>query len=388
MRRRERALIALTMALLSGSLPTVAQAEPDPRARAALPDWENPQINAINRLPMRTSFIAYESEELARQDDPARSARQLSLNGQWSFHWARNPSERATGFEKPEFDVAAWPRIAVPGNWELQGYDIPHYINQEYIFPANQPYLPDDYNPVGSYRRDFDIPKAWAGQTLTLHFGAVQSAFYVWVNGKLAGYSEDSRLPAEFDVTRLIRPGRNTIAVEVYRFADGSYLEKQDMWNMSGIFRDVAISARPAAHFADIVVGQELGDDLTTGQLRVTAPLSPAAARSRATVEVTLSDGDTVLYRETRPAIGTTATFARDLPGIVPWDAETPKLYALDVRLADRRGATIEAVRRMVGFRTVAMRNGLVTVNGKPITIWGSIGTNTIRRPATSSVAR
>ncbi|MFC4296334.1 glycoside hydrolase family 2 TIM barrel-domain containing protein [Novosphingobium tardum] len=368
-----KASLRIVMALLSTSLSSAAwaQAQSAPKPHAELPEWENPEVNAINRLPMHTSFFAFESEELARQDDPAKSTRFLSLDGEWSFLWAKNPSERARGFEKPKFDVSSWPKIAVPGNWELQGFDIPHYINQEYIFPANQPYLPDDYNPVGSYRRDIEIPSDWDGKTLTLQFGAVQSAFYVWVNGKLAGYSEDSRLPAEFDVTRLARPGHNTVAVEVYRFADGSYLEKQDMWNMSGMFGDVFLAARPPAHIADIVVGQGLGEDLTTGQLRVTTALSPAAERSHAAVELTLSDGDTVLYRETRPATRRAATFARDLPSITPWSAESPKLYALEVRLADRKGETIEAVRRRVGFRNVALRNGLVTVNGKPITIRG-----------------
>ncbi|WP_423140770.1 glycoside hydrolase family 2 TIM barrel-domain containing protein [Parablastomonas sp. CN1-191] len=369
-----RALASCAGLLLGSLVPgaALAQAMPPPASPSgALPDWENPQVNAIGRLPMHTSFEAYESDALARKGEPEKSARFLSLNGQWAFHWAKNPGHRAAGFEKPGYDVSAWPKIAVPGNWELQGYDIPHYINQEYIFPANQPYLPADYNPVGSYRRDFDVPAKWSGQTLTLQFGAVQSAYYVWVNGKLAGYSEDSRLPAEFDVTRLAHPGRNTVAVEVYRFADGSYLEKQDMWNMSGIFRDVSLSARPPAHIADIVVGQELADDRSTGQLRVTAAVTPAAAKGRAIVNLALSDGDRVLYRETRPARDDAVFFTRDLPGITPWSAESPKLYTLDIQLADARGATIEAVRRSVGFRTIRMQGGLVTVNGKPITIRG-----------------
>lgn len=348
-----------------------AQDAAEPASSDANPPWEDPQVNAIDRLPMHTSFFAYENEQLARAGDPAKSARYRSLDGQWSFAWSKAPADRPVGFEKPSFDISAWPKITVPGNWELQGFDAPHYVNIEYVFPANQPYLPKDYNPVGSYRRNVELPAEWKGRQVVLHFGAVQSAFYVWVNGKRAGYSEDSRLPAEFDVTRLLKPGTNMIAVEVYRFADGSYLEDQDMWSMSGIFRDVYMVARPLAHIDDIVVGQGLGEDLVTGKLSMRVAVSPDAQRAGTSLAATLSDGERVLYRARVPVRSAEIALSRDVKAIQGWSAENPKLYTLDLSLLDAEGRTIEAVHRRVGFRTIAVRDGLVTVNGKPVTIRG-----------------
>lgn len=358
----------LKLALLLAALATPALAT-DARP-AALPVWENPQINAINRLPMHSSFFAFEDLAKAHAGDPAASSRFLSLDGQWRFHWSRNPGERPVGFEKRAFDVSTWPTVTVPGNWELQGFDIPHYVNIEYVFPANQPFLPADYNPVGSYRRDFDLPAAWRGQQVVLQVGAVQSAFHVWVNGRLAGYSEDSRLPAEFDVTRLLRPGHNTLALEVLRFADGSYLEDQDMWSMSGIFRPVFLFARPAAHVDDIRFDAGLAPDNRTGTLALDVQLS-AAVKPGMAVRARLLDGTRVLHEDRRAATAGKASFSASLPDIAPWTAETPRLYTLEVSLLDAKGSVIEAIVRQAGFRRVAMVDGQLTVNGRPIEIRG-----------------
>ena len=359
-------LLALLAAALIGWNAAGAAGKAQPR-----PAWEDPQVNAINRLPMRASFFAFEDAAKAAAGDPAASARFQSLNGQWAFNWSKAPKDRPVGFEQPGFDVSKWARVAVPGNWELQGFDIPHYVNIEYVFPANQPFLPADYNPVGSYRRDFQVPADWQGQQVVLQFGAVESAFYVWVNGKLAGYSEDSRLSAEFDVTRLLKPGRNTLAVEVYRFSDGSYLEKQDMWNMSGIIRDVSLFARPQSHVADLVFDAGLAADDQTGTLDHDVAVSPAAAKARTTVRARIMDGDRELWSAQAPARGNTVGFKANLPGIRPWTAETPHLYPLEVTLLDREGRVIEVIRRQAGFRTVAMIGGLFTINGKPVKIRG-----------------
>lgn len=357
-------LAAVALATTSTAALVVAQ-EP-------VPEWENPQVNEINRLPMRTSFFAYESAEAAARGKREASARFLSLNGEWAFAWAKNPSERPAGFQNPGFDVSGWGKIAVPGNWELQGYDAPHYINIEYIFPANQPFLPDDYNPVGSYRRDFTVPADWSGQQVVLQLGGVSAAYYVWVNGKLAGYNEDSRLPAEFDVTAHLVPGRNSIAVEVYRFADGSYLEKQDMWNMSGMFRDVFLFARPHEHIADLRVDAGLGADHATGRLAVSVELSKPALAKGSTVATRVLDGTRELYAHAPQTVrGPRFDLSLELPGIAPWSAETPKLYTLETTLADSKGKVIEVVRRPIGFRNVAITNGLLTVNGKPVYIRG-----------------
>jgi beta-galactosidase len=359
-------LVAGVLALLG--LAGAAPAREQPPVR---PAWEDPQVNAINRLPMRSSFFAFEDAGLAETGNPEKSARFQSLNGQWSFAWAKAPSLRPVGFEQPGYDVSKWAKVAVPGNWELQGFDIPHYVNIEYVFPANQPYLPADYNPVGSYRRDFEVPKGWSGQQVVLHFGAVQSAYYVWVNGKQAGYSEDSRLPAEFDVTKLLKPGRNTLAVEVYRFADGSYLEDQDMWSLSGIFRDVYLFVRPQTHVADLTFNAGLAADLKTGTLDLEVALSPGAARAGMSVRARLLDQGQELYSAQSRVNGPSVRFTTRLPGIEAWSAETPRLYPLEVTLLDRNGQVVEVIRRQAGFRNAAMIGGLFTINGKPVKIRG-----------------
>lgn len=336
------------------------------------PEWENPQVNEIDRLPMRTSFFAYETPEAAERDDRRASTRFLSLNGEWAFRWARNPEQRPAGFQDPDFDVSGWGRIAVPGNWELQGFDIPHYVNIEYVFPANQPFLPKDYNPVGSYRRDFTVPAGWAGQQVILHLGAVNSAYYVWVNGKRAGYSEDAKLPAEFDVTALLKAGRNTIAIEAYRFSDGSYLEDQDMWSLSGIERDVFLFARPPEHIADLRIDAGLGADNATGALAVSFDLSAAAQAAGTRIALRLlEEGREIHSRPPQKVRGVRFDLSASLAGIAPWSAETPKLYTLEATLSDSTGKVIEVIRRQIGFRNVAVSNGLLTVNGQPVTIRG-----------------
>jgi len=336
------------------------------------PEWEDPQINEINRLPMRTSFFAFESTQAAVRDDRSASSRFLSLNGDWAFKWTSNPGERPQGFEMPDFDVSGWGRIAVPGNWELQGYGIPHYVNIEYVFPANQPFLPADDNPVGSYRRDFTVPGDWSGQQIILHLGAVNSAYYVWVNGVLAGYSEDAKLPAEFDVSSLLRQGRNTIAIEAYRFSDGSYLEDQDMWSLSGIERDVFLFARPQEHIADLRIDAGLGADHATGSLALALDISHSAQTARATVAVRVLDGPRELFAALPQKVrGDRFELTTSVPGIAPWSAETPQLYTLETTLADAAGNVIEVIRRQIGFREVAIIDGLLMVNGKPVTIRG-----------------
>ena len=333
--------------------------------------WEDPQVNGINRLPMRSTFFAYESEALARTGDRSASARYLSLNGEWAFDWVKTPAERPAGFQDPAYDVSRWDTIEVPGNWELQGYGTPHYVNIEYVFPANEPYIPDDYNPVGSYRRDFTLPGGWRDQDVILHIGAVNSAYYVWINGELAGYSEDAKLPAEFDVSGLVQPGRNTIAIEAYRFSDGSYLEDQDMWSLSGIERDVFLFSRPSAHIADLQIEAGLGAD-SSGRLQLSASLSPEAIASDAALDVALFDENRRILADRMTASEESdASLAAQIDDIRPWSAETPKLYTVEVTLRDRDGSVLEVVRRQVGFRNVEVLEGQLLVNGAPVTIRG-----------------
>lgn len=362
-----RALFTAFALCIASTAATMAAQEPGER-----PEWENPEVNEINRLPMRSSFFAYESQEAAVRNDRQASQRFMSLSGEWAFRWAKNPSQRPKGFHNPGFDLSGWDTITVPGNWELQGFGTPHYVNIEYVFPANQPFLPADYNPVGSYRRDFTVPSHWRGQQVVLHLGAVNSAYYVWVNGKRAGYSEDAKLPAEFDVTALLQPGRNTIAIEVYRFSDGSYLEDQDMWSLSGIEREVFLFARPPEHIADLRIDAGLDADNTAGTLAVALDVSKAAQAGGRSVAMRLLKGSReILALPSQKVREERVEFSAALPQVASWSAETPNLYTLEVTFLNSAGSPIEVIRRHVGFRNVSVTNGLLRVNGKPVTIRG-----------------
>ncbi len=196
------------------------------------PEWDNPRVFQVNREKPHATMMIYPSAALARQGDRTRSPWFRSLNGRWKFHWVARPADRPADFYRPDFDDSAWPTIPVPSNWQLHGFDIPIYTNIIYPFPMDPkgpPVVPGERNPVGSYRTIFTLPKGWEGRRVFLNFDGVDSAFYVWVNGHKVGYSEDSRTPAEFDITRYVKPGSNLLAVEVYRFPDGAYLEDQDM---------------------------------------------------------------------------------------------------------------------------------------------------------------
>ena len=216
-------------------------------------DWENPDVLGINKLPYHATLQLPSREKECKEI--------VSLDGQWLFHWSRNPEERPKDFWREDYDVSQWNKITVPGNWQTQGYGTPIYININYPFVKDRPKVttepPRDWtayenrNPVGSYARFLDVTKEMLSQNLILHFGGVHSAFYVWVNGQRVGYSQNSMSPAEFDVTKYLREGRNKLAVEVYRWSDGSYLEDQDMWRLSGIFRSVQLWVRPLVHISD-----------------------------------------------------------------------------------------------------------------------------------------
>ncbi len=199
-------------------------------------DWEDQSIIAINKMDARSSFFSFESVDDALKNDPSLSKYYQSLNGMWKFNWVRKPVDRPMDFYKEDYDVSSWDEIDVPSNWEIEGYGVPVYVNQPYVFEPDPPNIPNDYNPVGSYRTEFNIPETWDDRELILHFGAVKSAFYLWINGKKVGYSQGSKLPAEFNITQFARIGNNTLAIEVYRWSDGTYIECQD--KVSQAWRD------------------------------------------------------------------------------------------------------------------------------------------------------
>ena len=230
----------------------------DSTSQTLLPVIEDPTIVEINKLPSRASFFAFENIRLAQENDIHQSKRFLSLNGFWKFKWAKNPSSRPVEFYKTDFSVSDWDTIPVPANWQLHGYGIPIYVNIPYPFSFDStpkpPDVPDEDNPVGSYKREFEIPDDWTGKDIILHFGAVKTCFFVWINGKQVGYNQDSKLPAEFNITPFIVQGKNQIAVEIYRWCDGSYLEDQDFWRLAGIERDVFLYTKEKVHLHDFTV--------------------------------------------------------------------------------------------------------------------------------------
>lgn len=364
-----RMLLCLLVSAANAQPPRVHPVQVDP----ARPDWENPAVYARGKLPAAATHFAYESREAALAGDKTRSARYRTLDGLWSFHFTPSADAVPRGFEQPGYDVSSWKTIKVPAMWQAEGYDQARYNNITYPHPANRPLIPHETNPVGSYRRTFEIPAGWAGQDVILHIGAAGSAYRVWVNGVEAGYSEDSKLPSEFDITALLKPGQpNVVAVQIHRWSDGSYLEDQDFWRVSGFERSVWLKAVPKARLTDLFVRAGLDKRYRDGELSTDIALAPRSTPLQ--VRMTLLDGDRVVLMQDAivPAGGeTTQTLSAPVPGVRPWTAETPNLYTLLVELLDADGKLIQATPQRIGFRTVEIKDGLVMVNGRPITIRG-----------------
>ncbi|QNQ08653.1 glycoside hydrolase family 2 TIM barrel-domain containing protein [Sphingomonas alpina] len=343
-----------------------------PQISTERPDWENPAVFARGKEPARATSFPFESRAKAIAGHRTKSDRFLLLSGPWKFAFSPNADKLPAGFEKPGYDVSGWKEIKVPADWQAEGYDQPRYNNITYPFPANRPLIPHATNPVGSYRRDVEVPAHWSGEDIILHIGAAGSAYYVWVNGEKVGYSEDSKLPSEFNVSRFFHPGRNVVAIQVFRWSDGSYLEDQDFWRVSGIEREVFLMAAPKTRIRDFFVHAGLDKSYRQGRLTVDLAVTAGAAT---TARAVLLDGDRqVLDVSHKVAPGTaerSITLNGTLPNVRAWTAETPNLYMLLVELYDANGRIIQSTYSRIGFRSVAIRDGLVTVNGKPITIRG-----------------
>ena len=342
-------------------------------------DWENPQVVGRNKEPAHVPLMPYPAAEAALAGDRSRSPYFRLLNGDWEFYWAPNPASAPEGFYGEDFGT--WDTIAVPGNWELQGYGVSIYTNVQYPFPVDDlPRVPHDDNPVGSYRTRFTVPESWDGRQVLLVFEGVDSAFYLWVNGEMVGYSQDSRLPAEFDVTTYVRPGENTLAVRMYRWSDGSYLEDQDHWRLSGIHRDVYLVAVPGVHVRDVWVRTELDENYQDAVLRVSAQIRNYRHRDAVgcVVEVELFDtGANLQICKSARAISVragdevTLEMEQAVAGPEKWSAENPYLYTLLVTLKDPAGDVLEVQSCRVGFRQVELRDGQMLVNGVPVVIKG-----------------
>ncbi len=344
------------------------------------PVIENPDIVGINKLDARATFFPYNSLELAKADEMSKAENYLLLNGTWQFNYSDTPEVRPTDFYKEDYDTSKWNSIKVPSNWEVEGFGIPIYVNATYPFQKgylNPPDIPDGDNPVGSYKRSFDVPNDWNGKDLFIHFGAVKSAFYIWINGKKVGYSQGSKLPAEFNVTDFVKPGKNNIALEVYRWSDGSWLECQDFWRISGIERDVYLYARPKIQLADYFSKAGLENNYTDGVFDLSVDLkSIDAKKQKGSIEVEITRDNQSIYStssafELNPNSAHTFNFKKSIPQVKTWSAEIPNLYQLDIVIKDKKGNVLEAISRKLGFRTSEVKDGQFLVNGQPILFKG-----------------
>jgi len=343
-------------------------------------DWENPQIIQKNKEASHATLYSYNTKKQALTFNPKNSPNIKSLNGEWLFHWSKNPSSRPVEFYKNDFDADEWDSIPVPSNWQLQGYDFPIYVNQSYAWTKNPhpPYVSHKYNPVGSYIKKFIIDEDWNGKNIFIHFGAVKSAMYVWINGHKIGYSQGSKLPAEFDITQYVNTGENILAVEVYRWSDGSYLECQDFWRISGIERDVYLMARPSLFISDFEARTSLNDDFSKGTLNLRVMLenrSDTFYKESQIIIRLLKDGKQVkkTYLNGQsffPGDKKTIEISRDIPFPDLWSAETPNLYnlVLELRFGIR---PMEVLSSKIGFREVEIKNSQLLVNGIPVLIKG-----------------
>ncbi|MBB6635591.1 glycoside hydrolase family 2 TIM barrel-domain containing protein [Cohnella thailandensis] len=348
------------------------------------PEWNNnPDIFQLNRLPAHATLISYDTLEEALRGEREQSPYYLSLNGTWKFSWAKNPEERVRNFYEQGFDYSGWDDIPVPSHWQLQGYDYPQYTNVNYPWIRQEelvpPFAPTKYNPVGSYLRTFEVPSHWEGQPVRISFQGVESAFYVWLNGDLVGYCEDTFTPAEFDLTPYLVEGTNTLAVEVYRWCDASWLEDQDFWRLSGIFREVYLYSSRATSIVDFFARPELDEELRNGRLRIEAKVEdyPEEQSETRVIAQLYRDGAAVLEEplELQGRFGEKGICLLDgaveVTEPLKWSAENPNLYTLVLGLKEPGGEVAQWVSCRIGFRRFAIEDGLMKINGERIVFKG-----------------
>ena len=338
-------------------------------------DWENFDVLHINRLPSAANFMGYPTKELALQGDKSQSPYFQSLNGTWKFHFVPRSDERPMDFFQKGYDVSGWDDIKVPSNWELQGFGYPFYVGSGYGIKKNPPLIAVENSPVGSYRRTFTIPAHWNKRQIILYFGGVASAFYVWVNGEKVGYSQDSKTPSEFDITPYVKQGENEIAVQVFKFSDGYYLEDQDYWRFAGIQRDVYVYARSETHVRDYEVVTDLDGEYKNADFHLFVELGKAGEGKikGAEVEVSLLDkAGKSIYNERKRwnAAGRELHFKKEVREPLLWSAEKPNLYRLLIALRVN-GKPEQYISQYIGFRKSEIKHAQLLVNGKPVYIKG-----------------
>jgi beta-galactosidase len=354
---------------------------------STVPDWENPQVISRNKAPGHAFMRPYAKEENLL--NKKASDRIQSLNGEWKFLWAGHPDTRPAEFYRTDFDVSGWPGIDVPGNWQTQGFGRPIYSNHPYPFAKDQPRVmsepPAEYtnyfdrNPVGSYKRKFVVDTGLKGKQIFIEFQGVKSAFYLWVNGNKVGYSQGSMTPAEFDITGYLLAGENDLAVEVYRWSDGSYLEDQDMWRFSGIFRDVNLIARPEVFIEDFQINTRLKNNYRDADLTIDFVLGSRlgiAAIIDHQLEMSLfSPGGKLLHKQkgrvNQSQDKMTAKLELEVPDVSLWSAESPSLYSMILTVLDNKGEPLEFIPWTFGFREIKIEENQFWVNGRSIKIKG-----------------
>ncbi|RIJ50849.1 DUF4981 domain-containing protein [Maribellus luteus] len=361
--------------------------------KAQIPhDWENPQIIGINKEATAATFKTYNNEKNALSFLPSEN--EQSLNGKWKFNWCSNPNDRPLDFFELEYNYADWNEIVVPGNWQTQGYGKPIYTNIKYPFRKVPPRVtaePDEEftnyelrNPVGSYRRTFLINDIWKNKEVFIRFDGVKSAFYLWINGQKVGYSQGSMTPATFNITQYIKQGQNQVAVEVYRWSDGSYLEDQDMWRLSGIYRNVTLLAKNKVHISDFAISTDFDDKYIDAQLNVDVKIKNASQSElkEVNIEAAIYDNEQNIIQSSNsilkykcPEIGAGNEANIKLSMLVEkplqWNAETPNLYTLLIKLKDKNGIELENIPCRFGFREVEIQGDLFKVNGQLVKLKG-----------------
>ncbi len=332
-------------------------------------EWEDPSVTQLGQLAPHTFAMDYPNADDVFANDFSKSPNYKSLNGTWKFYYVNTPEERPQDFYRDGFNDWNWKELTVPSNWELKGFGIPIYTNVQYPFPANPPFIDHAYNPVGSYRRSFTVPDNWTDKDVILHFGSISGCAYVWVNGQAVGLSKVAKSPAEFNITPFLKKGNNTLAVQVLRWHDGSYLEDQDMWRISGIERNVFLTAKSPTHISDFWVKAGLDDNYKDGMLAATIDVkNPKANYS---IELSIFDKNkNKVFTQTTP-LSTKVQMDGKVVAPAQWSAEQPNLYTAILSIKNEKGQVVEATGTKIGFRRSEIKGKDFLINGKRVVVKG-----------------
>ncbi|MDD3308480.1 MAG: glycoside hydrolase family 2 TIM barrel-domain containing protein [Dysgonamonadaceae bacterium] len=376
-------LIFITLMLTLGVMIIQAQDQGNRYAEIT-----NPKLIDINKEAARASFYTFSNvDDAVNASSGSKGSEFLLLNGIWKFNYSENFNDRPqNGFYEENFNASSWSDIKVPGNWEIQGFGTPIYVNTTYEFTSpghppywdkpNPPLVPHDFNPVGTYRKEFDIPSSWIGKDIIVSSDGTKGAAYFYLNGEFLGMSKDSKLPARFNITKLAKPGKNVLSIQIHRFSEASYLECQDMWRLSGLERDVYVYARPKTHITDYFVQTPLDKNYKNGLFSLDVSISNSDNKNEnITVSYELRDAsDAVVSKESKTQSNSneaSVLFSKEIENVKQWSAEEPNLYTLIITLSDSSGKIIETTSQKIGFRTSEIKDRQFLINGKPVLVKG-----------------